>query len=174
MEDHLLFASQTPYPPVRVQEPNPRYAAAMLANIGSCNSEMSAVSLYFYNSVILKERCPDMAEQFQKIGLVEMHHLNIFSSLACLLGADPRLWSQTGRCMKYWSPGCNQYPKGLLPLVQNALQGERAAIAEYRKQAGWIQDPCIVENLNRVILDEERHVAIFQQMEEQLCLIQPS
>ena len=76
--------------------------------------------------------------------------------------------------MKYWSPGCNQYPKGLLPLVQNALRGERAAIAEYRKQVGWIQDPCIVENLNRVILDEERHVAIFQQMEEQLCLIQPS
>lgn len=78
-----------------------------------------------------------------------------------------------GQVHEVLSPGATSTPKVSCPWYRCAA-GERAAIAEYRKQAGWIQDPCIVENLNRVILDEERHVAIFQQMEEQLCLIQPS
>lgn len=170
MEQHLAFASNAPYPPVQVLGPNARYAAAMLSNIGSCNSEMSAVSLYFYNSIILRPLEADMAESFHEISIVEMRHLDIFGRLASLLGADPRLWScARGSRKEYWSPACNKYPQPPLALVQNALAGECAAIAQYRRQAGWIQDPYIVENLNRIIVDEECHVAIFRQMIERLC-----
>lgn len=89
MEQTFVFSDSAPYPPVQVCGANPMYARAMLANIGSCNSEMSAVSLYFYNSIITKPIQQDVAECFHKISIVEMHHLEIFGQLAKLLGADP-------------------------------------------------------------------------------------
>ena len=168
MDPHISFADSAPYPPVRVEGRNVKYAAAMLANIGSCNSEISAVSLYFYNSVVLRESYPDLADSFHKISMVEMRHLDIFASLACLLGADPRLWHPDNGRPSYWSPSCNQYPRTPLLLVRNAMEGERAAISQYRRQAGWIGDPYICEMLKRIILDEQRHIEIFKQMEIRL------
>lgn len=160
----LHFADSAPYPPVQVWGPDVRYAKAMLSNIGSCNSEMSAVCLYFYNSIITRKAFSNVAECFYKISMVEMHHLDMFGELAFLLGADPRLWSYSKKNMSYWSPGCSQYPGQIVRLLDNAIRGENEAIAKYRQQAAWIKDPNIVDVLNRVILDEEHHIQIFHQL----------
>lgn len=162
--DAFVFADPAAYPPVKVCGPHAGYAEQMLSNIGACNSEMSAVSLYFYNSVVLKSHHRDIALVFHKISMVEMHHLDIFATLALQLGANPRLWSYQGRNLSYWTPGCNQYPCQLLPLLQNALQGENQAIAKYRDQANRIGDPYIVALLQRILLDEQHHVDIFQDL----------
>lgn len=156
----------TPYPPVRPTSRRPDYAQAMLSNIGSPNSEMGAVSLYFYNSVILQQKNEAIARCFHQISLVEMHHLDIFASLAFQMGLDPRLWSLHGPHTRYWSPSFNRYPRDLRALIENALQGELAAIEKYTRQANTISDSNIVENLNRIILDEQQHVKIFRNMLE--------
>lgn len=160
----LLFADPAPYPPIQVWGPDARYAKAMLSNIGSCNSEMSAVSLYFYNSIITRSSFEEVADCFHRISMVEMKHLDIFGRLAFLLGADPRLWSSNGKNPSYWSPGCNQYPGQIIRLLDNAIRGEHAMISKYRQQAAWIKDPNIVDILNRIILDEEHHIQIFHQL----------
>ena len=168
MESKLSFADSAPYPPIRVEGRNTKYAAAMLANMGSCDSEMSTISLYFYNSVVLRETYADLAEAFHKMSMVEMHHLDIFAELACQLGADPRLWHPDRGRPVYWTPACNSYTRTPRRMVCGALEGERAAIAQYRRQADWMNDKYICEILNRIILDEERHVQILQQMEIRL------
>ena len=162
--DAFVFADAAPDPPVKVCGPNAGYAEQMLSNIRACNSEMSAVSLYFYNSVILKPYEREIAQVFHRISLVEMHHLDIFATLAHQLGANPRLWSYQGRNLSYWTPGCNQYPRQLLPLLQNALHGEEQAIAKYREQAEQIGDPYVVALLRRILLDEQHHVEIFREL----------
>ena len=86
-ETAYLYADSAPYPPIQVCGRNPRYASAILSNVGACNSEISAVSLYFYNSLITKEYGGDISECFHHISIVEMHHLDIFGQLALLLGA---------------------------------------------------------------------------------------
>ena len=58
--------------------------------------------------------------------------------------------------------GC--YPQQLPALLQNAIQGELAAIGKYRRQAETIQDANIVANLQRIIQDEEHHVRLFRSM----------
>ena len=100
-----------PYPPIQTECRCSDYAYAMLSNIGSDNSEMSAVCLYFYNSVILNPDYEELAECFHKISVVEMHHLHIFASLASQMGLDPRLWSMQNRRRSYWSPAYNSYPR---------------------------------------------------------------
>lgn len=64
----------------------------------------------------------------------------------------------------YWTPAYNRYPQQLPALLQNAIQGELAAIGKYRRQAETIQDANIVANLQRIIQDEEHHVRLFRSM----------
>ena len=85
------FSDPCPYPPLRVERPNPLYASEMLSNIGACNSEMSAVSLYLSNSTILTSGNREFADVLQQISMVEIRKLNIFSHLHHMLVADPRL-----------------------------------------------------------------------------------
>lgn len=158
------YASEKPYPPLRVECPNPRYAAEMLSNVGACCSEMSAVSLYLYNSIILTDENKEFSQIFHKISIVEMRHLDIFAHLAHMLGADPRLWTCNGKRPCYWSPACNRYPMQLNSLITNSLQGEQDTICKYRQQAEEICDAYIVDLLNRIILDEQIHVQIFREM----------
>lgn len=164
MGESFVFQDKAPYPPITVCAKNREYAAAMVSNIGACNSEMSAVSLYFYNSMITRESFGEVAECFHKISIVEMHHLDIFGQLTLKLGMDPRLWQCRNGKMEYWSPECNRYPDRILLLLENSLRGELDAIEKYRQQTEWIKDENIVVVLNRIIMDEELHVQIFREL----------
>ena len=158
----LTFFDPSPWPPIEVIDRNPQYGAAMLSNIGSCNSEISAISLYIYNSMITRSFFFDIAECFHRISISEMHHLNAFGELALQAGADPRLWSVKNGSLQYWSPACNRYPTRIGAIVSNSLNAELEAIKKYQSQTQWIKDCKINAVLNRVIADEECHVHIFR------------
>lgn len=162
-------AVNLPYPSVRPESQNPEYARAMLSNVGSGNSEMTAVSLYFYNSVILDPGYAGFARCFHEISIVEMHHLDLFADLAFKMGADPRLWSVQNRRKSYWTPAFNNYPREIRSVIGNSIKGEEAAIQKYKKQASAIRNANIVEILNRIIMDEERHLEIFHSMLDHLA-----
>ena len=153
-----------PYPPTQPESQNPEYALAMLSNIGSSNSEMTAVSLYFYNSVILEPSYTGFAKCFHEISIVEMHHLDMFAELAYKMGADPRLWTVQNRRKSYWTPAYNQYPRNVRDVIINSIKGEEAAIQKYNRQANTIQNSNIASILRRIVMDEERHIEIFNNM----------
>lgn len=154
--------AETSYPPIKVEKKNRDYAAMMLSNVGGKNSEMTAIGTYFYNQLVIKEK--ETAQIFHHINIVEMHHLEIFGQLTKLLGMQPRLWNRTPQGMLYWSGRYVPYDAAIGPLLKNALKGEEAAIRKYRMQSEHIKDPNIVKILNRVIMDEEVHVALFQDL----------
>lgn len=162
------FYVDEPYPPVRVSGTNNIYAAEMLSNIGGCVSETSAVTLFFYNELITEKENREIASCFHQIGIVDMHHLHIFGGLALELGADPRLWCS--RCSRklYWSPAFNRYPREMKELVRNSIEVKSSFIAKYSAQADAIKDPYIVDNIRRIIRDEQQHLDIFHGIYSQL------
>lgn len=166
----LTYCSDAPYPLVQPVAPNRTYARWMLDNMGGSNSEMSAVSLYFYNNLITACEFKDISAVFHKISVVEMHHLDIFGRLALALGENPQLCTRSQNRRIYWTPGYNKYPTEFGRLMHNALEGEQAAIRKYENQINCVNDPNIIENLMRIILDEKLHIQIFTQiiMEYQL------
>ena len=166
--DQILCQSPLPYPPVSAQIKSPAYAQAMLSNMSSSVSEMCAVSLYFYNR-LLSHEWQEIADIFSRMAIVEMHHLEIFGTLARQMGADPRLWERRAQRMLYWSPGYNDYPQELLPMLKNALKCEQLIIQKYQDQAEEIADENVVENLMRIILDEQVHVSILEDLIKQHC-----
>ena len=165
----IKYKADEVYPPVGVCGRNERYAIAMVGNIGACNSEMSAISMYLYDSIISREINSNLSECFRKISIVEMHHLDIFGQLAMMLGADPRLWSYTGRGPVYWSPSCISYSRELGKVLKIAIKGEQEAISTYREQCGWIKDCKVTANIERILMDEEIHLRILEQLYSELC-----
>ncbi len=159
-----LYRSPNPYPPIRVSRPSNVYAEMMLSNMGGSNSEMSAVSLYLYNHFVTIDS-GSLSETFEKIAVTEMHHLDIFGQTAYLLGGDPRLWSKSLFTLRYWTPSYNKYYESLDALLENALESELAAIEKYRSQMSAISDSFILDNLARIIEDEELHVELFKQLQ---------
>lgn len=184
------YQAALPYPLIKPDCKNPQYAAAMLDNMGGVNSEISAVSLYFYDHLITGEY-REAAETFHHVAIVEMHHLEIFGSLALRLGENPRLWSRRnrGRQYLYWSPAYLHYPPFPLPpapqdgadcgccspspcpplkkLLAEAIESEQEALNKYMKQTNWIQDVNVCDNLRRIAADEQMHIDIFTRLYHQ-------
>ncbi len=158
----LAYAAKEPYPQIQVKERNPACARSMLDNLGGSHSEMSAVSLYFYNRLLTGEGYEDIAYIFHKISIVEMHHLEIFGSLALQFGENPRLWSFRKNRRYYWTPAYNEYPTDLGVLVRNSLQGELHTIQKYEQQLSFLEDEAVQANLKRILADEKIHANIFQ------------
>ncbi|MCL2445977.1 MAG: rubrerythrin family protein [Oscillospiraceae bacterium] len=149
-----------PYPPVQVQGKNRQYAALMLSNIGSANSELSAVAHYRYVHV---DCDGDLAQLAHELSVVEMQHLDDFARLAKLLGEEPRFWQCCGNRKAYWSPSYVDYTyRSTQDLLQKLIAEEKAAIRKYAAQAARIGDPFVVAVLNRVIADEEVHVRLLE------------
>lgn len=163
-----VFAAPNPYPEVCICERNQSYGQMMLDNVGGQNSEISAVTLYVYNNLLIDED-PRLSDIFHKISVVEMHHLHIFGQIARLMGENPRLWTHKGRQMAYWSPAYNKYPIEIEPLLINSLNSERGAVRKYQQQCRQIKDVHIVECLKRIIMDEEIHIQIFESLIKEYC-----
>lgn len=163
--ESLVYQWKEPYPEIKVREKNSLYARAMLDNLGGRNSEMSAVSMYFYNHFIT-QKYPEIADAFHHISIVEMHHLEIFGQLALQLGEDPRLWSWDRGYRVYWSPSYHLHPVKIREVLDYALQEEKAAIDKYTKQADMIKDDGIVQQLHRIVEDERVHISLLNQLIE--------
>lgn len=163
-EEKFIFFADKPYPKICAASKNVLYGRWMLDNAAGVNSEMSAVSLYFYNHLIINEDYDEIRRVFHQISIVEMHHLEIFSELALQLGENPRLWFTNKNRKIYWSPAFNQYPVEISHLMHHALDGELAAINKYENQLCRINDENLAANLERIIMDEKLHVHIFKQI----------
>lgn len=155
----LQYTAPGPYPEIRAGEKNRRYGLAILSNVGGGVSEMGSVAAYLYGHFT---QVSEVADCLGHLAMVEMHHLAIFSELSRQLGEDPRLWAPFRGGRRYWTPEYLRYPRQLEQSLRYLLEEEETAIRKYTQQALWIKDGNVVENLRRVIADEEVHVQILK------------
>ncbi|MCI9263131.1 MAG: rubrerythrin family protein [Oscillospiraceae bacterium] len=153
------YQAEGPYPEIRVEGRNRQYGQTILSNVGGGVSEMGAVARYLYSGFTQEGR-PEVAECLERIAMVEMHHLSIFSQLARQLGEDPRLWAPFRGRRRYWTPEYLRYPQGLEQILRYSIEEEKATVQKYRQQALWIKDMNVAANLLRIIEDEELHIKV--------------
>lgn len=159
-----IALAEMPYPPIQVTQKNIHYEKLMLDNLAGSNSEMSTFNLYFYNSLITSRQYKEIADVFNEVMEEELHHMEIFGEISLQLGADPRLWAWKNNRNIYWTPSYTQYTMRLKDIISNAIKNEKWAIDKYSKQISNIKDMSIVENLNRIIMDEKKHLDKFTQL----------
>ena len=152
-----------PYPQICVTVKNPRYASMLTRAYAGCVSETTAVMQYIYQDTVLKKKYPDLSETLSYIARVEMKHMDMISELICALGGDPRYHNTCDNSCAYWNATSVDYSKTPRMILLCDIEGEKKAIAEYKRLIKVICDENVDAVLKRIIMDEERHIEVLRE-----------
>lgn len=153
-----VYHSNLPFPEIKVSEKNLSYASLLKNDYAGYVSELTSLSQYFYHYIVLENTDKEIAEMLQNISVIETFHLEVLAKLIYLLGDKPKYFAQNN----YWNAEYITYGTNILDQLEADLQNELDAIENYEKNIALIKDPFIVNILQRIILDEEVHVRLFE------------
>lgn len=176
-------AVDLPYPPTRVEGPNLDYAVALFRQYSGFDGELSASTQYIYQNMILYNSDPTAAALLECIAITEARHFQILGQLIYMLGADPKIYAPTrlrgepqrildirsgfdtvAEGYSWWCGDVLIYTHDFNMMIQNNLELEYIAIANYNAALRVIEDIYVRPMLERIILDEERHIVIFNEL----------
>ena len=93
-----------------------------------------------------------------------MEHLNILGELLIALGESPSFSLEKRKKNLNWSTKFINDDTSLKNILLNNINSEILLIKEYRNIATIVDDENIIAILNRIILDEELHIKIFNEI----------
>ena len=160
------YADPSPYPEVKVTEPNKYYAKIIMDDYAGKISEFTAISQYLYHDFSMRPKYNELADILENIAITEMHHMEMLSTIIKLLGYEPVF--QNGANIP-WSTNYVYYGKNVCDQLRGDLKSEFEAISIYERNIKVIKDPYIQDVLRRIILDEKVHVKIFEEQIKKYC-----
>ncbi|MEG2322114.1 MAG: manganese catalase family protein [Bacilli bacterium] len=154
--------SQLPYPEIKVERTNIEEAKILLYSYAGIVSELTAINQYMYQAFTLNNQ---YANTVKKIGIVEMHHLELLGETIAMLGLDPKYITYNfNNEIIPWNSNYINYSK--TDILNLNILGEQEAINNYQKTISLISDKYVKSLLERIILDEEIHIKIFKELKK--------
>lgn len=157
------YSDPSPYPQVKVLNPNPYYANLLMDDYAGVVSEFTAISQYLYHYFIFKDIDKELGELLENVSITEMLHMEILAETIKLLGGNPIIRGSHSTQGDYWSGRFIYYGTNLCDQLKADIDSEHKAIQEYRKHIHYIHDPFVQAILERIILDEIVHIRLFNQ-----------
>lgn len=152
-----MYKSNLPYPDIKVEKENIEYAKLLMYPYASMISEDTATHLYMYQSFILDD---NIGKILENIAIVEMHHLEMLAKTINLLGLKPEYKSNDIP----WTSNYVNYNTNLKDILKINIEAETLAIKNYQNLIKVINDKYIKKMLERIIVDEEIHLKIFNDL----------
>jgi len=149
-------------------ERSPVWGAILYQDFAGSISELSALTKYFYQHLILKKDYPDLAEDLMHISVSEMRHLKLLGELITSFGCDPKFRSIERCAENYWSADCLNYSRNLRYLLMENIKDEQKSVAAYRLHICQIKNTSAQAVLEYIISDELEHIKIFESWLERL------
>lgn len=109
--------SSRPYPSIRVNGKNEDYARLLMEDYAGGSSEETAIHLYLYQSLILKDKNEELADILKEISKVEMKHLDILGTLIEKLGVSPAFGAFDGDFLLPWNSSTVNYTADLKDIL---------------------------------------------------------
>ena len=153
----MYYKSNLPYPDIKVEKENIEYAKLLSYPYAGLVSEDTATHLYMYQSFILDDEISNILE---KIAIVEMKHLELLAKTINLLGLKPEYKVNDIP----WTTSYVNYNNNLKDILKINIESETLAIKNYNNLIKVIDDKYIKELLKRIIIDEEIHLKIFNEL----------
>ena len=140
---------------------NKRYAEVLYNSFAGEEGELTAVTQYIYEHIELKK-----FESFSKIllsiAIEEMQHLELIGNLIRKLGGKP-YYINKEKC--FWSSKNIKYHfNSVFDMLNYNIESEKRAIEGYRGAIKNTQNKSIQQLLDRIILDEQTHLEIFNRL----------
>lgn len=164
MNENFNPVLNIPYPKIEISKKDPVFAYKLLYTYSGNVSELTAVTQYSFQSFYLKDY-RDLSGILEHIAEVEMKHLKILAELILTLGLTP--YYVTYGCSNEpipWNSDLIDYTTDYRNMLLSNINSEVAAIRDYNRLINETNDPNIRDILNRIILDEERHIEIFSEL----------
>lgn len=131
--------------------------------------ELTAVLQYVYQSILLgRFGKQDMSKTVLGIAINEMHHLELLGTAITMLGAPPAFTACLPYPIGYYSASNVNYAKSPCEMLEADIVAESNAIADYRKILTCISNKTLIALIERIIEDEELHLAAFKSMKKEL------
>ena len=155
------------YPDIRISNKDPKFAYKLLQVYSGNISELTAITQYSFQSFYLN-KYKDLSNILEQISKVEMNHLKILAKLILELGLIPYYVTYgCGNMPNVWNSDYVDYTLDYRDMLLSNINSEVVAIRDYNKLINETNDPNIRNILNRIILDEERHLEIFNALLKQ-------
>lgn len=167
-EKRMRFSVEMPYPQLTGIVRNTQNARLLSALFAGAHGELTACTQYVQHGMVLNHLGQTGAEVLQGVAVSEMHHLKLLGEMILRCGGRAAYCDWQRRTV--WNGRMVQYARDARRIWQADILGERAAIAAYRWTRDRVNDLCIVEVIDRILLDEELHLRLFQ---EQAALVRP-
>jgi len=152
-----------PYPKVEVQKKDPNLAYHILKLYAGNLSELTAVNQYSFQGIYLNDY-KDLSKILENISIVEMRHLKILGELIEKLGLIPYYATYNNNKPIPWNSDYVNFTINYREMLVSDINGENDAIKEYKKIINMTDDSNIKAIINRIILDEERHIEILKKL----------
>ena len=161
VQEILNSKKNIPYPKLMNIRQNQRYAELIYNSFGGEAGELTAVTQYIYEHIELKKY-----EEFSKIllsiAIEEMHHLDLGGELIRKLGKRPYYINKEG--CGWNSKNVKYHFNNVYDMLIYNIESEKKAIKEYKEAIKYTQNKSIKDLLERIILDEQTHLEIFNRL----------
>lgn len=154
-----------------IPEPNFTYAMWLYEAYAGKDSELTAITTYLYQAVILDR--PEFDALLRPIAYEEMRHLEKLALALRHLGVDPRYGSLRSGHWVDWRSRFINYTSELCALLDLNIEDEAKAHRNYLELSQKIPIPEIQCILTELAADEERHYQQFCQAKQQFCECAP-
>ena len=159
-----------PYPSLEGIKPSDYDLRLIMQDFAGMVSEVTAVHQYFYNHLYANQQMfKEIGETIMGIAIAEMHHLDILGEVILKLGGNPKLIYPKQCSNSWWSGNLVNYQTDIRCIIESAIISENQAIDQYMKHAQITRQKSICDILSRIILDEQLHLQVFNNILMQIC-----
>jgi len=161
VQEILNSKRNIPYPKLMNIRQNIRYANLLYDNFAGEEGELTAVNQYIYEYIELK-RYESFSKILLSIAKEEMHHLELIGDLIKRLGKKPYYINQD---QYMWNSNNIKYHfNNVYDMLIFNIESEKKAIEGYKEAIKYTQNKSIKDLLERIILDEQTHLEIFNRL----------
>lgn len=153
-----------------INDKKSKYIAELLSHTYASDvSELSAITMYFYQSLVLKKNYPKIAKILEDFSKTEMYHLEILGELITSLGEMPIYADRSFKQEKYWNAYNIYYDKDLKTILEIDIETEIKSVNNYKLIIDSIDEKDIITKLENIIKDEEEHIIALKSIYQKYC-----
>ena len=149
-----------PYPEAAAEKEDAALAERLSALYAGRYSELSALTGYTYQHLILKDKYSYIADTLECLSVTEMKHFELLGKLIVSLGGDPLIGETDRRRLYYWNGSYAESATRLDKIISDDIKGEKRAVADYTAFMNYCEDASVNAVIERIIKDEEHHIRI--------------
>lgn len=162
---NINFRSTISYPAIRTEKRDLNAVQILMPLYTGAYGELTSLSNYTYQSLITQRRNKRLSDILDCISMTEMKHFRILGSVIKMLGGDPVFRLELPkRRYQWWNSEFCDFEKNPEVFIQSNIISETEGLRAYRRALSSINDKYIKLIIERIIIDEELHIKIFEEL----------